>query len=234
MVLPNTLPRTLKGLGGVRLFNIPGVIYPKEILVAKRGMNRQDGKPYRAIPAWGISTREAANLLGCTPGCARLWLHRRKVPYHIVSIDSGPPSIYWRRDKVESLANDRLPIINKRPSTLLSPTQAQELLNISRTSLQRYQNHGLLHAVQVRYPTSRGLRKQSYYKRAEVEQLARFIHLRREKESEIATLRKKILPQSLRKRPRSTTAPQHLHRKSSTQKTAARRKNARNPQNLHL
>lgn len=188
MVRPNFIPRTLRGVGGVRLFDIPGVIYPKEMLIPKVGYNRKNGLPYREIPGWGLSTREAADLLGCTPASARTWLHRRKVPYRLVSDDGLNTRIFWRKDKVLALAKARLPIYHHCPPSLISSAEALKILGIGRSTLHRYQERGLLSATLVRSPSNKGLRKCCYFRRAEVENLAHLVTELRSKEAELSHL----------------------------------------------
>ena len=171
------------------MFDIPGVIYPKEMLVTKAGLNQKDGQPYREAPVWGITSREAAALLGCTPPAARTWLHRRKVPYRIVGEEGQTLRIFWRKEMVMSLAENRLPIVQKQPSSLISSEEALRILHVGRSSLHRYQERGQLSVVKVRHPSGKGLRKCSYFNRKEVEKLAGRLTAMRKKEAEIATMR---------------------------------------------
>lgn len=192
MVRPNFIPRTLKGVGGVRLFDIPGVVYPKEILVVKKGMDPCSGKPYREAPSWGITSRDAGEILGCSPSAARAFLHRHKVLFRIVGTEGVSMAIYWHRDTVIELAKIRVPISDKRPPSLLSGKEALDILQVSRSSLQRYQESNLLHPVRVRQISDQGPRLINYYEPDEIRKLARFIALRREKEKEINSFRQQI------------------------------------------
>lgn len=210
MVRPNFIPRTLRGVGGIRLFDIPGVTYPKEILITKAGMNRRNGRPYREIPGWGVTSREAAALLGCTPSSARTWLHRRKVPFRLVGEEGQALRIYWRKERVVALAENRLPIVQSCPASLIPSSEALRILHIGRSSLHRYQERGLLSVMQMRRPSHKGLRKCSYYKREEVEDLAKRLNFVRSKEKELFHFRDDSppppaspLPPRTRKRPSS-------------------------------
>ena len=189
MVRPNILPRTLRGVGGVRLFDIPGVVYPKEMLVTKTGLDRRNGQPYRESQGWGFSSREAAAMLGCTPASARTWLHRRKVPYRIVGREGQAQRLFWRKDKVQALADNRLPIVQSFPSTYISSDEALRILQVGRSTLQRLQERGQLKVIKVRCPSAKGLRKCSYYHRDEVERLAEYLNIMRRKEEEIKRIR---------------------------------------------
>lgn len=190
MVRPNFIPRTLRGVGGVRLFDIPGVIYPKDILVTKAGLNRKNGLPYTEPPPWGITSREAASILGCTPSSARTWLHRRKVPYRIVSEKGQTIRLFWRKERVVALAEQRLPVVKKCPTSLITSREALCILHVGRSSLHRYQERGQLRVVKVRYPSAKGLRKCSYFNRSDVERLAKYLEAMREKEEELRLLRR--------------------------------------------
>ena len=61
------LPRTLIGVNGVRLINIPGVYYPPHMLTEKTQRERHLPVILSKPPAWAISSRQAAEILGCTP-----------------------------------------------------------------------------------------------------------------------------------------------------------------------
>lgn len=196
MVRPNFIPRTLRGVGGVRLFNIPGVIYPKEVLVPKAGMNRKSGLPYREVPGWGVTSREAANLLGCTPAAARTWLHRRKVPYRLVGSQGESLRLFWRKDRVISLAEQRLPIVQTCPPSYISASEALRILKVGRSSLHRYQERGQLSVVYLRIATARGLRKCCCFRRAEVEALAKHLSRIRCQESVLSRIRCKLVDAS--------------------------------------
>lgn len=191
MVRPNFIPRTLVGVGGVRLFDIPGVVYPKEVLVPKEGMNRRDGRPYRELPpGWGVTSREVGAMLGCTHAAARAWLRRHKVPFRFVGAEGVSLRIYWKRDRVLALKEARLPLVQDVPSTLISSREAQRILSVERSTLHRYEERGLLSVVKMRRATTRGSRLGSYFARLQVESLARRLSLVRLKEEELSRVRK--------------------------------------------
>ena len=188
------------------MFDIPGVIYPREMLIAKAGFNRKSGRPYKDVPGWGISSREAAKLLGNTPSAARAWLHRHKVPYRIVGENGQMLRLLWRKKNVELLAHRRLPILRDIVAPLISSAEARKILCVVPSTLHRYQQKGRLNVLKVRIPTMRGLRKCSYFNRAEVERLAKYLSRMRKKESEIRSLRRSSRPLShIRPRPKTSS-----------------------------
>lgn len=188
MVRPNFIPRTLIGVGGVRLFDLPGVVYPKEMLRPARGMNRGSGKPYDKIPDWGISTAEAADMLRSSRSSARAVLHRHKVGFRLVAPDGGPPRLYWRRSQVEALAARRVPMVKQCPKRMVDSATARTMLNVGRSTLYRYVQKKLLHEKQVRLVTPKGTRLKAYYLRAEVAKLAARMRAIRARERELSRL----------------------------------------------
>lgn len=189
MIKPNIIPRTLRGIGGIRLFDLPGVIYPKEVLVAKPGFNRKDGRPYKYTPGWGLTTRESAKLLGTTPSAARSWLHRRNVPYRIVGETGGILRLYWQKARVQTLANARLPIAPiKFPKNLISAEETRRRLQVARSTLARYEKNGRLRVVRMRARTSKGLRSRTFYHLTEVEHLADYLKASRQLEQKLLLL----------------------------------------------
>ena len=195
MLRPNFIPRTLLGVGGARLFNIPGVVYPKEMLITKAGFNHKDGKPYTDPPLhWGITTNEAARLLGSTPSAARSWLHRHKIPFRIVCEEGQVMRLFWRKQSVLKHANMRLPVLSQRSEELVDSAETLRILGVGRSTLYRYEQRGQLNVVKVRISTSRGMRTCSFYKRAEVEHLADYITILRSKEADISCFRHRHRP----------------------------------------
>lgn len=195
MVKPNYIPRTLVGVGGVRLFDIPGVVYPKEMLRPARGMNRGSGKPYDKVPSWGIDTATAAGMLRSSRSSARAVLHRHKVGYRLVSVPGGPPRLYWRRSQVEALAARRGPLVKQCPARMVDSVTARAMLGVGRSTLYRYVHRRLLHEKQVRLVTARGTRVKAYYLRSEVAKLAarmRAIRARQQELTHLLQLREQV------------------------------------------
>ncbi len=168
MVQPNFIPRTLRGVGGVRLIDFPGVVYPPEMLRVSEGRNRSNGQPYAERPAWGISSREAAALLHCSESAARIALHKKRVRCHQVREPGASTCLYWDRRQVEKVAGARLPIHAQAPSKMVDSQTAAEMLGVGRSSLYRYSKKKWLHPVRVRLQTPSGLRIHVYYKRDEI------------------------------------------------------------------
>lgn len=188
MVKPNFIPRTLVGVGGVRLFDIPGVVYPKEMLRPARGMNRGSGKPYDKVPRWGIDTATAAGMLHSSRSSARAVLHRHKVGYRLVAVSGGPPRLYWRRSQVEALAARRGPLVKQCPARMVDSVTARAMLGVGRSTLYRYVHRRLLHEKQVRLVTARGTRVKAYYLRSEVAKLAARMRAIRARQLELTRL----------------------------------------------
>ncbi len=165
------LPRELIGVGGVRLYNIPGVIYPASML---RECDRKErGMPIilQRAPSWAISTRQAAELLNCRPASARELLHRERVRFCRVAIGNYPPTVYWDKSRVRALVRRRKPVISVRPSRLVDSAEALAILGVSRNSLSRYARVGMLQRFRLRYLRSDGARLTYFYLRSEVEKL---------------------------------------------------------------
>lgn len=188
MVKPNIIPRTLVGVGGVRFFDMPGVVYPKEVLRVPRGMNRESGKPYTKIPSWGIDTATAAKLLRSSCSSARAVLHRHNVGYRRVAVQGGAPRLYWRRSQVEAIAARRGPLVKQCPARMVDSETARQMLGIGRSTLYRYVKRKLLHEKQVRLVTARGTRVKAYYLRAEVAKLAARMRAIRARERELTQM----------------------------------------------
>lgn len=190
MVKPNFIPRTLVGVGGVRLFDIPGVVYPKEMLRPARGMSRDSGKPYSKVPSWGIDTATAAGMLHSSRSSARAVLHRHKIGYRLVAVSGGPPRLYWRRKQVEALAARRGPLVKQCPARMVDSVTARAMLGVGRSTLYRYVHRRLLHEKQVRLVTPRGTRVKAYYLRSEVAKLAARMRAIRARQQELTHLLK--------------------------------------------
>lgn len=189
MIKPNFIPRTLRGVGGVRLYDIPGVIYPKEVLQAARGTEQTSGKPYTTVPAWGITTREAARLLSCTPAAARMAMQRRKVRYRLVMEPGNVPRLYWNRKQIERMAEARLPIVTRLPAKMVTAEQALAILHVCRSSLHRYARKERIREYRVRLMTPGGTRKVCYYLKADVKKLAARLNAIRAHEAEVERLK---------------------------------------------
>ena len=183
-VRKDRIPRTLVGLGGVRLYNHPDVVYPARVLHARKGYMRSSGEAYREAPEWGISTRQAARMLGCSESAARSYLHRHKVPFRAVAGQGRPCVNYWRRSCVLALVKQRGEIVKRRPARMMDAAQAMRELGVGRSTLQRYVLGGMLRQVKLRLLTGRGLKNRAYYPAAQVRWLAAHLRAVRAKEAE--------------------------------------------------
>lgn len=201
MLGPNKLPRTLRGVGGIKLIDMPGVIYPPEVLTGKGGWERRRGRIFREAPEWGITSGEAARLLGCTTSAVRCTLNRHRVKCRKVLDADNILRLYWHREQVEDLAKRRAPIVDAQPKKLISVQEALKILGVSRSSLHRYSRKGMLAEVKVRYSSpGHGLRLKSFYIRSETIKLQRHLKAMREKEAELSRMRKLWREQSQEER----------------------------------
>lgn len=190
MLRPDQLPRTLVGAGGIRLIDMPGVIYPPEVILGRKDWNRRSGRPYTKVPDWGISSREAAGLLQCTVSAARATLARHRVRHRKVQGEDKVMRLYWKKDQVLALVQSRAPVTEAPSNKLIEVPEAVQILGVARSSLYRYVQKGRLKEVKLRFlsPT-RGLKLRSYFIRAEVVKLAGYLRMVREKERELHCLR---------------------------------------------
>ena len=172
MLGPHSLPRTLLGVGGARLIDMPGVRYPESMLHGRRGSDESSGKAYALPPAWGMSSRQAAEALGVSVRTARALLNRHKARYRLVLQRGRPACLYWERGVVKRLLASRMPLVRKIPAKLCSAAEACCILMVARSTLFRYVKQGALQEYKIRYATDSGVRLLSYYLRADVRLLA--------------------------------------------------------------
>lgn len=169
---PHSLPRTLQGVGGARLIDMPGVRYPEAMLHARRGSDENSGKAYALPPAWGMSSRQAADALGLSVRTARALLNRHKARYRLVFQQGRPACLYWEKSVVKRLLASRMPLVRKIPAKLCSAAEACCILMVARSTLFRYVKQGVLQEYKIRYATKSGVRLLSHYLRADVRRLA--------------------------------------------------------------
>ncbi len=150
-----------------RFSGIPGVSYPQ----IKPGYDPKTGAPYKQKPAWGITSAEAAGILHCSTAAARLSLSRQKVKFCLVSPAKSKLQKYWSKAQVERVAAARLPICRHTPPNTLSPQETMQKLGVSRTTIRRYVEQNLLHAIPIRLYTPRGSREFHYFRKRDVELL---------------------------------------------------------------
>lgn len=168
---PRAIQRKLVGIRGYRFFNIPGVIYPEEVLRPKPGYSVRTGKPYASAPSWGISTADAAVLLHCTASAARAYLHKSNIRFRRVQTPGKSCKIYWCRSQVMQLVANNAPIIQTQEEGMISSTEAMRALGVSRTTLMRYGKRGLLSITAMRRYSRCGLRLNHYFRVEEIERL---------------------------------------------------------------
>ena len=172
MLGPHSLPRTLLGVGGARLIDMPGVRYPDAMLHARRGTDERSGKAHTVPPDWGMSSRQAAEVLGLSVRTARALLNRHKARYRLVFQKVRPACLYWEKTVVKRLLAARPPLVQKIPEKLCSSTEACCILMVSRSTLFRYVKQAVLQEYKIRHATESGVRELSYYLRADVRLLA--------------------------------------------------------------
>lgn len=182
VVRRNGIPRSLIGAGGVRLYDIPGVIYPQEMLcrkpagaaeaaAAEHEPAEDDGEILERPPIWGMPTAEVARQMGCSIGAARMRLQRCGVEHVKVRKSNGSVCSYWRREQVRSIIGTRGADVEGMPSCYLTAAAAAHLLQLSRSSLTRYEKLGKIKAVRVMFRTGGYKCVKSYYLRSDIRRL---------------------------------------------------------------
>lgn len=166
---------TRRGLGGMKLFNIPGVVYPQSVLEAQPGMHPRTGCPYSKPPPNTLSTGAVAMRLGIRASSARSFLHRHKVRFYIVQYGSSPRMKYWSRHQVQRLLAKMPQQSEKRPRGTLTLRQAMEQLPCTRSTLQRHTANGRVRVVVRRQATPYGMRAVFYYNAADVKRLSSYL-----------------------------------------------------------
>lgn len=158
---------------GLPLINHPGIIFPKSVLQTRKGFRQETGKAYRNKPLGGISTREAASLLGCSLSGARQYLKRKKVRFVLVKEQGGCLSCYWDEKDVKSLSKKKEPLVHAAPAGYYSTQETLDALNIIRSTLYRLSRKGILCEKKVRMRTKRGMRIRSFYSKGSVADVLR-------------------------------------------------------------
>lgn len=166
------LPRTLVGVGGIRLINIPGVRHSESFLKVEQGMNALTGKPYKAPPEKAMTTREAAVLMRRSISSAYNFLRKHRVTYYYVESGDGKVCTYWNRKEI-CLLEESLPKIELHVSKeYITARDALKVLQVVRSTLYRYVASGKLREFRRRVMTRRGYRYHSLFLRSEVMKLA--------------------------------------------------------------
>ncbi len=190
-VRPNSLMRTRRGLGGVKLFNIPGVIYPESLLVAKPGMDPKTGSPYPVPPANTIDSVQAAAWFGILVSSVRILLHRNKVRFYIVQKSGCPRALYWSRAQVLRLLKKFPQVASAKPRGMLTLRQAMERLPCTRSTLQRHTTGGRVRVLPRRVKTPLGMRIVYYYHAGDIKKLCEYLLLCANQRQELVSKRKR-------------------------------------------
>ena len=141
----NHLPKKLIGAGGIRLLKFPGLTYPAEVLC-----NHPKEPVTDTIPPWGICTAEAAKRLSCAVSTARTMMHKFEVRKQKVRRPKLPPTWYWDKYQVEAIAAARCKEIRGVPEQCMCSREVCAYLRISRSTLTRYVQCGLLSSMVYR------------------------------------------------------------------------------------
>ncbi len=165
------LPRTIMGVGGIRLINLPGVIHSESFLKSGKGLNKLTGKPYKIAPENSITTREVAKLLKRTLSSTYNLLKKKKITCYYVESGSGKIHTYWNRHEIRKLEKALPRIAVHVSKEFVSAREALNMLNVVRSTLYRYVIRGKLREIRRRIMTTRGYRHQSLFLRSEVMQL---------------------------------------------------------------
>lgn len=145
---------------------VPGVKYPSH---GRLHVKHEVKKPERIDPKDWITTKEAAQLFGCSCSAVRNRLHKRKVPH--CKVEGGA---LWKRVKVMQLLDKRNKgVVDAVPEGYVFTEDATALLGCGRSSLLRHTAKGLLKplTVRVKCDAERGMRLHKMYSISEIEKL---------------------------------------------------------------
>ena len=167
MIRPNTIPRTLIGSKGERFYDIPGLVYPKEVLYPQPPQ-QNEAEMINEPPPWGISTKEAAALLNCRNSSARVLLRKHGITRVMVKRRMRPPISYWHKGEIEALMQRRVKEVDSMPTQYLSTDDACRQLNISHTTIYRFIRYGKIKGMRVRFRTEKGIRLRYFFRLSQV------------------------------------------------------------------
>lgn len=158
--------------GGARLFDIPGVIYPKAVLSESAPRLVHCREIFSVPPEWGISSRHAAGMLGCKVSAAREYMNRLNVCSCRVRQSGGGTRTYWDKYQVRKLAAARVFCGEEIAERFIPVEAVMEMLGVSRTTLARYAKYGLLKVYRMRRESRvNGPRLVNFYLKTQVSQL---------------------------------------------------------------
>lgn len=170
-MLSTGIPRTLIGVGGIRLINLPGVRYPEAVLKSTPGMDKRTGKPYRRPPNGAITTRRAAQLMQRSLSSTYNYLKKKHVKSYNVLMSDKKVRIYWDYAEIMQL-EQQLPKTELHvPKELVQAKDALMILGIVRSTLYRYVISGKIREIKRRIMTTRGYRHQSLFLKSEIMKL---------------------------------------------------------------
>ncbi len=156
--------------GPQRYSNIPGVVYPSSSNQPKEGYCPTTGKPYTSPPRWGITTQEAADMLGSGASAARVMLKKNKIPFHLVALEGASPRHYWKKDRVAQLCKNRPPLVDKKAQMgqFLSMNDVVDRVGVGRSTIIRAIQEEKLPSVKVRLMTEQGPQKRCFFRLSDV------------------------------------------------------------------
>ena len=156
-----------------RWANIPGVIYPKEVIQTRPRLSPENGEPYDAIPSWGITAAQAAIIIGCSVSSARAAMKKKCVTSRLVAQEGRRSRFYWEKEQVEMIASERSRVsVSEVSDGLLGVIETAKALNVSRSSIHRAIKLGKLKPIFLRVQSSKGPRRCCYFTISDINNLA--------------------------------------------------------------
>lgn len=168
--------------------DIPGVVYPKEVVAAAKHPKKIHNTP----PKGFIRTSEACKLLHCSAAAVTMRLKRLKVRRVKVMQPGEVPRLFWLESAVLRLAENAPKIVSAIPPGYITADTVMNLLNVCRSSVTRYQQRGMLAAKLVRLQSDLGPRLLYLYKERDVLTFARDMAELHECEQRARSLRNKL------------------------------------------
>ncbi len=165
--------KSLISVNGKPLISHPGLVFPKHVVQLRKGFRPETGKAYTQIPKGGITTREVANLMGCSLSGARQYLHRHKTRFALIRRKDGSLESFWDKKAVLGLLQSRNPTVLHAPRDYYSTSETISILGMARSALYRLSRKGLLVEKKVRIRSTRGMRIKCYYLKSSVIRTAR-------------------------------------------------------------
>ena len=163
MTKPNRMKRTLIGAHGERFYDIPGLIYPEEVLLDNKEKVEKDADVCDEVPPWGIHTKDAAKLLKCKDASARALLHKQGITHLKVRTPRGYITLYWHKNEIARWMQTRKKELKQIPKEFISTDVACQYLNVSTSTLHRYIQQFRLPVIHVRHRCSKGVRVKCFF-----------------------------------------------------------------------